>query len=115
MRIGFFSTMGGLPWGGSEELWSRAATVLIGQGHEVAINCHRWPTVPAPLKRLIEAGARAHFRSRLRLGRSLRRPLERLGLQGVAQLRWLLKVKPDFVVISFGYHTEDPQIAAACR
>ena len=61
MRIGFFSTMGGLPWGGSEELWSRAAAVLINQGHEVAFNCRRWPTVPAPLQRLIDSGARATF------------------------------------------------------
>jgi glycosyltransferase involved in cell wall biosynthesis len=115
MRIGFFSTMGGLPWGGSEELWSRAAHVLIRQGHEVAFNCPRWPTVPAPLTQLIAAGARPHFRSRHRLGRSIRQPLERLGLLGLRQIRWLLQVKPDFVVISFGYHTEDPYIATVCR
>jgi glycosyltransferase involved in cell wall biosynthesis len=115
MRIGFFSTMGGLPWGGSEELWSRAASVLLGQGHEVAFNYRRWPTVPAPLQRLIDAGARPHFRSRHRLGRSIRQPLDRLGLLGLNHVRWLLKVKPDFVVISFGYHNEDPQIAMVCR
>jgi hypothetical protein len=29
MRIGIYSTMAGMPWGGSEELWSRAATALL--------------------------------------------------------------------------------------
>jgi glycosyltransferase involved in cell wall biosynthesis len=115
MRIGFFSTMGGLPWGGSEELWSRAAAVLISQGHEVAFNCRRWPTAPAPLKRLIDTGARAHFRSRQRLGRSIRQPLERMRLLGMAYVGWLRKAKPDFVVISFACPTDDPQIADACR
>jgi glycosyltransferase involved in cell wall biosynthesis len=115
MRIGFFSTMGGLPWGGSEELWSRAAAVLVDRGHEVAFNCRRWPTRPAPLQMLIDSGARAHFRSRQRLGRSIRRPLERMGLLGLANVGWLRKAKPDLVVISFACHTDDPHIAIACR
>ena len=115
MRIGFFSAMGGLPWGGSEELWSRAAAILLEQGHQVALNALKWPSVPAPLQRLIAAGAKPHFRSRLRLGRSIRRPLERLHLLRFGHVRWLRKIRPDFVVISFACHTEDPQIANACH
>jgi glycosyltransferase involved in cell wall biosynthesis len=30
-------------------------------------------------------------------------------------VRWLRKVRPDFVVISFSYHGDDPQIANTCR
>src|SRR5471030_3249564 len=56
MRIAFFSTMGGLPWGGSEELWCRAAQSLLERGHEVAFNCVKWPTPAAPVQRLIDAG-----------------------------------------------------------
>jgi glycosyltransferase involved in cell wall biosynthesis len=115
MRIGFFSTMGGLPWGGSEELWSRAAAALVEQGHEVAFNCRRWPTVPPPLQRLIDSGAQFHFRSRHRLGRSIRGPLERMRLLGLAHVRWLRRIKPHLVVISFSCHTDDPQIATTCR
>jgi glycosyltransferase involved in cell wall biosynthesis len=60
-------------------------------------------------------GATPHFRSRLRLGRSLRRALERLNLIQLKFVRWLRKVKPDFVVISFSYHADEPQIANTCR
>jgi glycosyltransferase involved in cell wall biosynthesis len=115
MRIAFVSTMGGIPWGGSEELWSRTATVLLQRGYQVAFNCRSWPTVPAPLKRLIELGAAPHFRSPRRLGRSLRRTLEQFKLLQRPFVRWLQKSRPDFVVISFSYHGDDPQIANACR
>jgi glycosyltransferase involved in cell wall biosynthesis len=115
MRIGFFSAMSGMPWGGSEELWSRAAAVLLDEGHDVAFNYVRWPVVPAPLRRLIDSGARPHFRSRLRLGRSIRQPLERMRLLRLGYVGWLRKARPDLVVISFACHTDDPQIAHACR
>ena len=115
MRIGFVSTMGGLPWGGSEELWSRAAAELLRRGHQVALNCQRWPDTPAPLQRLIELGATPHFRSRFRLGRSLRRSLEKLSLLQLRFVRWLRNTRPDFVVISFSWHGDDPQIANTCR
>jgi glycosyltransferase involved in cell wall biosynthesis len=115
MRIGFVSTMAGLPWGGSEELWSRAAMVLLERGHEVAFNCRGWSTVAAPLERLIDAGAAPHFRPRARLGRSLRRALERLKLIQFRFMGWIQKTRPDFVVISFSFHGDDPQIANMCH
>jgi glycosyltransferase involved in cell wall biosynthesis len=115
MRFGFVSTMGGLPWGGSEELWSRAAMELLRRGHEVAFNCPRWPTVPPPIQRLTELGAKPHFRSRMRIGRSLRRTLETLRLVRLKFLGWVQKTRPDFVFISFSCHGDDPQIANTCR
>ena len=115
MRIAFFSTMGGLPWGGSEELWCRAGAVLLERGHHVSFNCLQWPTVAAPLQGLLQRGADAHFRRRWRLGRSLRRTLEGLRLVRLKYMRWLQAAKPDFVVISFSCHTDDPQIANTCR
>jgi glycosyltransferase involved in cell wall biosynthesis len=115
MRIAFFSTMGGLPWGGSEELWSRAATALLAGGHEVAFNSPKWPSLPAPLGRLIEAGAAAHFRRKFRLGRTLHRTLESLKFVRVRYVGWLRRTRPDLAVISFSCHTDDPQIAKACR
>ena len=115
MRIAFFSTMGGLPWGGSEELWCRAADELLDRGHEVLFNTRQWPMIAAPLQRLIDKGAKPSFRSRLRLGRSLRRLLERSHLVDLKFLPWLKKSKPEFVVISVSCHTEEPQIASACH
>jgi glycosyltransferase involved in cell wall biosynthesis len=115
MRIAFFSTMGGLPWGGSEELWSRAAAELQRQGHEIAFNCLTWPAIAAPLQRLVDGGAEAHFRSRRRMGRTLRQTLEKLRVTRLKYLPWLRKCRPDFVVISFSCHTDDPQIAMTCR
>src|SRR5688572_17393624 len=115
MRIAFFSTMGGLPWGGSEELWSRAAMVLLQRGHEVAFNCIRWASVAEPLAHLISGGAQAHFRSRRRMGRTLRQTLQKLRLTRLKYMGWLRKCRPDFVVISFSCHTDEPQIANTCR
>jgi glycosyltransferase involved in cell wall biosynthesis len=44
-RIAFVSTMGGYPWGGSEELWSRAALDLRAQGFAVSSSIREWPTL----------------------------------------------------------------------
>ena len=115
MRIAFFSTMGGLPWGGSEELWCRAADALLDRGHEIHFCSRQWDEVAAPLQKLIDKGAKPHFRSRMRLGRSLRRFLERSHLVDLKYLPLLKKVKPDFVVINFACHTDEPQIANACH
>ena len=115
MRIAFFSTMGGLPWGGSEELWYRAAMSLLEQGHQVAFNSLTWPKTAAPLERLIAAGATPTFRSRRRIGRSLRQALQKLRLTSYKYRPWLRQSRPDFVVISFSCHTDDPQIANSCH
>lgn len=115
MRIAFFSTMAGMPWGGSEELWSRAAAVLLERGHEVAFNCISWPTAAEPLRRLIVQGADGHFRSRKRLGRTLTQALQKLRFTRLKFMPWLKKCRPDFVLISFSCHTDDPQIANTCR
>src|SRR5262245_49415716 len=96
MRIAFFSTMQGMPWGGREELWSRAAAVLMERGHGVTFNSVEWPTVAKPLQRLIDAGAAPTFRSRRRIGRSLRRALEKLRFMHLKYMAWLRKSRPDF-------------------
>jgi glycosyltransferase involved in cell wall biosynthesis len=115
MRIAFFSTMAGLPWGGSEELWCRTANELLERGHEVHFNSIEWPAIASPLRRLIEHGAHPHFRSRKRLGRTLSQALQKLRITRVRYLTWLRKCRPEFVFISFSCHTDDPQIATTCR
>src|SRR3954466_7870045 len=116
MRIAFFSTMGGMPWGGSEELWSRSAAVLLERGHEVFFNClRRRGHIAPPLQQLMQHGAQGKFRPKLRIGRSLRQTLQKLHLTGLKHRSWLQKTRPDFVVISFASHTDDPAIANTCR
>ena len=115
MRIAFYSTMAGLPWGGSEELWYQAAQVLLVRGHEVAFSTLKWKPTPAPLERLIAAGGVPQFRRRSTFGRTIRRKLERAGVMRHHFSRWLEKTWPDLVVISLSFHTDDPKIASTCR
>lgn len=115
MRIAFFSTMAGLPWGGSEELWCRAASVLLERGHQVSFNSIKWPTIATPLQELANRGAVAVYRSRRRLGRTLTRILQELKLTRLKYRSWLQQQRPELVVISFSCHTDDPQIAITCQ
>jgi len=115
MRIAFFSTMGSLPWGGSEELWCRAAGALLDRGHEVCFNTFKWPAIAAPLRDLVSRGAQPCYRTRFRVGRTMQRTLQKLRLTRLRYMTWLKTSRPDFVVISFACHTDDPQIANTCR
>lgn len=97
MRLLFVSSMSILPWGGSEKLWSQAATRLAAEGHEV------WssqPNIsrghPAALE-LQQAGLRTTFR-RPKQGR-FNPILNRLKPE-IAGL--VDRIKPDLVVISQG-------------
>ncbi len=115
MRLAFFSSMAGSSWGGSEELWSRTAAHLARDGHDVFFNCVRYRTLPSQLTPLIAAGAKGHLRSRLRLGRGLKRVLDRLRLLRMQHSHWVRRIRPDLVVISFSEHADNPQIALTCR
>jgi len=115
MRIAFFSTLLHHSWGGSEELWSRTAAALLERGHYVAFSTSCYGRTAAPLKQLVAAGAQPCFRRKFRMGRSLRRALERMRLAQVRFGAWLLKTKPDLVVISLSWHLDDPLIADTCH
>ena len=115
MRIAFFSTMGSSPWGGSEELWSRAASVLLARGHEVCVNYRTWPEPPEPLQRLIRAGAKVCWRRRPWVGRSIRRAVQKASIGRYRFAGWLLRAKPDFVLVSVGLHTDELPVAQTCH
>jgi glycosyltransferase involved in cell wall biosynthesis len=104
-RILFVSTMVGSPWGGSEELWSRAALEFAAQGVPVSANVHMWsPPHPRTLE-LIDRGVEVRFRpipypllkrAWLAFTSPRNTPL-------VAELeRHIDAIKPQFVVISEG-------------
>jgi hypothetical protein len=64
MKVAFVSTMAGLAWGGSEELWSRTAMRLCGLGHEVQCSVLKWDQQHPAIDNLAACGARMHYRPR---------------------------------------------------
>jgi glycosyltransferase involved in cell wall biosynthesis len=104
--------MEGLPWGGSEVLWSRAARRLAASGETVAVSVRRWPVVPPHVRELEKAGCRVFFRSPPSLAQ---RALRRCGLLRRHPFRWLARFRPQLVVVSLGMHIEGIEAAQACR
>jgi L-malate glycosyltransferase len=90
MRIGFISTMGALPWGGSEELWAETAFEALQAGHEVFISVVGWANPAAKLRELERRGAK------------ILRRYNRHSPSFVAasNYRDLFKTNPDVLVIS---------------
>jgi glycosyltransferase involved in cell wall biosynthesis len=106
MRFTFVSTMDGVAWGGSEELWSRTALSLCKAGHQIRISVFDWPTRPRQLAELAAAGANVNFRPRKRglLGRAWQGCLTRVfpGPLSVAERSWLRRDATSLVVVSQG-------------
>jgi hypothetical protein len=61
-QIAFVSDMDGYPWGGSEELWSRAALRLVGEGHSISASVVEWHPLHSRVRHLIENGIRVYPR-----------------------------------------------------
>ncbi|NDC77186.1 MAG: glycosyltransferase [Chitinophagia bacterium] len=76
MRLAFLSICG-MPWGGSEELWSSTALEALSQGHEVLVSVYGWPEMPTRIRELQDKGARVILRRRYYPGpgRRLRKKL----------------------------------------
>ncbi|MEJ7582554.1 MAG: glycosyltransferase [Acidimicrobiales bacterium] len=99
MRIAVISTMDGLDWGGSEELWTAMANAALTAGHDVLVSVNRWERKPAPVVALERAGAEIHPRSRVRQ-RALYRSQPPVALP--FPLRRLRRFDPDVVCLSHG-------------
>jgi glycosyltransferase involved in cell wall biosynthesis len=102
----FLSTMNGAPWGGSEELWSRAAALLGREGHDVTCAAFAWAEKEPRLQALRAAGCRVHaLPNWLRRKRNV---LERLVHEGLAKPAQALAVRAiplrrfDHVLVSQG-------------
>src|SRR5262249_44229530 len=115
MRIAYISTIRRHRWGGSEELWCRSAHALLQRGHEVAFSTDRYEPIATQLAALIDAGAMPNLRGKPPLGRRVRRALEKMRVVGSLFTGWLRSTKPDLVVISLSYHTDDMQYALKCH
>jgi glycosyltransferase involved in cell wall biosynthesis len=61
-RIAFISTLHADPWGGSEELWSRAALVLAAEGFPVSASTRAWSQPHPRILSLMESGVEVRCR-----------------------------------------------------
>ena len=104
-RILFVSSTDNTPWGGAEELWSRAALDLVTEGFTVSASVVGWtPPHPRALD-LVERGIDVWFRPtpyplRKRAWRALVSPEKTLTTFEVERL--IAARAPEFVVISDG-------------
>lgn len=111
--------MNGVPWGGSEELWSRTAQALRTRGHEVVASVLQWPTIPERVRELAAAGVEIQRRPRERkfpvrlLHRTLRLLLS--GPLDFPELWWLRRQRAELVVISQGGPWDGIPWMLACR
>jgi glycosyltransferase involved in cell wall biosynthesis len=104
-RIVFISTMAGYAWGGSEELWSRAALDLVSQGLRVAASVLEWTPLHPRVAELKARGIDLHLRPRYYSFR--KHPIRRVtsGLKwptGVEVERLISATSPALVVFSDG-------------
>lgn len=115
MKIGFYSCMSGIPWGGSEVLWWRTARLLQKRGHEVAVNYKWWPESAQQLAELQQAGGTIWFRDQPRTFlQSKTENLRKLFSKNGHQPTWLQSTRPDAVLITLGYHPDRLPIADEC-
>ncbi len=118
-RIVFVSTMGGVPWGGSEELWSQTALHLKKLGHDIRVSVFDWPNRHGRLGELASAGAGVSFRPRELAfgGRLMEKLLQRIspGSSERPAAAWLREQAPDLVIISQGYTLDGIPWMLACR
>ena len=116
MKFGFYSCMNGVAWGGSEELWWRAARRLQSEAHDISVNYKWWPKRAKQLNELVEKGADVFHREEPVKYWS-RRWSQVRGLWQRNQClnkNWLNETKPDAVLVTLGYHPDRVDIADAC-
>ncbi|OBX25528.1 glycosyltransferase involved in cell wall biosynthesis [Gelidibacter algens] len=104
MKKILFITDIGLPWGGSEELWSKSATILKNEGFNIQASVGWYGQVHPKMQNMIDIGIKVHFRKN-----KVRNLLHKA--YGVTQngllkyvkaeaIKHIDKIKPDFIVFS---------------
>jgi len=110
MRVAFVSLIPA-PWGGSEELWFRAAKVLRSQGAAIAVGVRPWPTPVPQIQELVNMGCDIHWHHP---HTTLTRLMWRLGQPPDRPLRWLIRFRPDVVVHSVCWHSDNLNVDLFC-
>ena len=117
MKIGFYSCMTGMPWGGSEELWWRAARQLQNRGHDICVNYKWWPYTAKQLTQIEHNGGEIWLRGRP-LGfwqNKFGRAKQFFGARNGRPRTWLEQTQPDVVLVSLGFHPDRIDIASDCH
>ena len=116
-NIVFISTMSSTPWGGSEELWSRAAMLLRSQGHTVNASIVKWKDEHDKVKELRDHGISLKFWSTKKsLANQIFAKFSifkniNFNLKSI----YLRNIRPDLVVISQGYTLDGLEWAIICK
>lgn len=108
-RVLFISAMEGFPWGGSEPLWTQAASRLMAAGSTVMASVRSWPNPAPELMALRRQGCHLRFRHQTLWNRVIDRtfPQRRFG--------FVHRFKPDLIVVSQGVHSEGISWLSLCR
>jgi L-malate glycosyltransferase len=107
-KLAFISTMSGLPWGGSEFLWTMTATEAIAQGHQVDCSTYDWALTVPQIQQLSSKGAQLYPRQRFTtqsIYTRLKNKIRSLGLpiaQPVSDFQAIFDRNPDIICISQG-------------
>lgn len=118
MKFGFYSCMSGVNWGGSETLWSQTAMRLLGDGHATCVNFKWWPQQASKLTDLAKAGATLWMREKpanSKIAGGLLGGWRFLRPGDGTNVDWLHRERPDFVLITVGYHPDRVSIANLCH
>jgi len=98
--------MSGYSWGGSEELWSRAALRLCESSHDIAASVEFSPQLSTEVTRLAECGVRLWVRERLPPPRLPMRVWRRITRRRAREYEWLQPQNPSLVIISQGANSD---------
>src|SRR6478609_10043647 len=100
-RILFVSANEWMPWGGSEELWSKTALKISDKGYKVLVSVKEWEPMPEGIQRLERRGIQVFKRKKYSYSYK-----EKLAAKyGIRELKSnidVLKEQPDLVVINQG-------------
>jgi glycosyltransferase involved in cell wall biosynthesis len=115
--VAFISTMVSVPWGGSEELWSRTALSMARNGWRVGASVHGWSPPHERISRLVEAGI--EVQSRTSQNSFLRRLSQKLYSSGktaqVAEVeKFLSAISPALVMFSDGGAFQPIELLELC-
>ena len=97
--------MAGAPWGGSEELWVKAAGYAVEKGHTVIASVYNWGDFHPKLAALKEKGAQIDFRKRVFYGSSVMQRIKGFAIKKAFSSNEILKLKKydaDVIIISQG-------------
>jgi len=116
-HLAIISTMEGLPWGGSEYLWSQTAAKLAGMGVRISINFSGKFAASKTLESLSEQGASITHRSTGLASKIDQKILRKVAPSMNEIHRWLNRKNPDLVLISSGFQHDYPScfFSRVCR